>query len=226
MLSAAFCSATALFADTNEFVVNTKKLGAPIQPTMYGIFFEDINFGADGGLYAEKIKNRSFEFPQSLMGWKTTGNVQVMSEGGPFERNPHYVRLSYSGHSVKHTAIENEGFFGVSVKKGEKYRFSVWARGPEVGKSVIEVQLCDYALDMNQHRITRAKITIEGKEWKKYTAELEPFEDCSDGVLRIFLRSPEGKKPESANTCTVTDLEHVSLFPVDTWKGRENGIRK
>lgn len=65
LLSAALCSAGALFADTNEFVVNTKKLGAPIQPTMYGIFFEDINYGADGGLYAEMVKNRSFEFPQS-----------------------------------------------------------------------------------------------------------------------------------------------------------------
>ncbi len=226
LLSAALCSAGALFADTNEFVVNTKKHGAPIQPTMYGIFFEDINYGADGGLYAEMIKNRSFEFPQSLMGWKTTGNVQVMNEGGPFDKNPHYVRMSYSGHRVRHTAIENEGYFGVSVKKGEKYRFSVWARCPEGGKSMIEVQICDYALDMNQHRITRAKIEIDGKEWKKYTAELEPFEDCYDGVLRIFLRSAEGKKPASASEAVVTDLEHVSLFPVDTWKGRENGMRK
>lgn len=79
---------TALYAEGNDFVLNTKKLGAPIQPTMYGIFFEDINYGADGGLYAEMVKNRSFEFPQSLQGWKTTGNVKVMNEGGPFERNP------------------------------------------------------------------------------------------------------------------------------------------
>ena len=52
----------------HQFTVNAKKLGAPVQPTMYGIFFEDINFGADGGLYAELIENRSFEFPQRLMG--------------------------------------------------------------------------------------------------------------------------------------------------------------
>ena len=64
-------------AATNDFVIKTNKPGAPIQPTMYGIFFEDINFGADGGLYAELIKNRSFEFPQTFMGWNTFGKVQV-----------------------------------------------------------------------------------------------------------------------------------------------------
>ena len=57
--------------------VNTKKLGAPIQKTMYGIFFEDINYAADGGLYGELVKNRSFEFPQSLMGWQAFGRVDV-----------------------------------------------------------------------------------------------------------------------------------------------------
>ena len=66
-----------------NLVVNTKKLGAPIQPTMYGLFFEDINFGADGGLYAELIKNRSFEFPQSLMGGKTFGKVEYELMGRP-----------------------------------------------------------------------------------------------------------------------------------------------
>ena len=62
-------------AQTYVMDVNTKKLGAPIQPTMYGIFFEDINYAADGGLYGELVKNRSFEFPQSLMGWQAIGRV-------------------------------------------------------------------------------------------------------------------------------------------------------
>jgi hypothetical protein len=65
----------ALHAQTNELVIQTKKLGAEIQPTMYGLFFEDINYAADGGLYAELVKNRSFEFPQHFMGWKTFGKV-------------------------------------------------------------------------------------------------------------------------------------------------------
>ena len=62
--------------------------GSPIQPTMYGLFFEDINYGADGGLYAELIKNRSFEFPQSLMCWQTFEKLEVKNDG-PFERNLH-----------------------------------------------------------------------------------------------------------------------------------------
>ena len=64
-------------AQTHVFDVNTKKLGAPVQPTMYGIFFEDINYAADGGLYAEMVKNRSFEFPQRMMGWHAFGNFEV-----------------------------------------------------------------------------------------------------------------------------------------------------
>lgn len=231
ILLAAFALGTALSmsAESNDLVLQTKKLGAPIQSTMYGIFFEDINYGADGGLYAEKVKNRSFEFPQSLQGWKTTGNVTVMDQGGPFERNPHYVRLGYSGHRVIHTAIENEGYFGISVNKDEPYRFSVWARcseGQAADTSIIEVQIVDYALDMNQHKIASAKIQIVGKEWKKYEAELKPFETCEQGALRIFLRSKSGKKPEAVSDCVVTDLEHVSLFPKNTWKGRENGMRQ
>lgn len=97
-------------AQVSQLDINLKKVGAPIQPTMYGIFFEDINFAADGGLYAELVKNRSFEFPQDhLQGWKAFGKVEVR-EDGPFERNPHYVRLSEPGHPHKWTGLDNEGF--------------------------------------------------------------------------------------------------------------------
>ena len=107
----------ALQAQTNQMVVNVKKIGAEIQPTMYGLFFEDINYAADGGLYAELVKNRSFEFPQNLMGWKTFGSVKLMDDG-PFDKNPHYVRLSAPKHAAKRTGLENEGFFGIGVKQG------------------------------------------------------------------------------------------------------------
>lgn len=76
-----------------RFDIKPNGKGVAVSPTMYGLFFEDINYGADGGLYAEKIKNRSFDFPQALLGWTTFGNVDVL-EDGPFERNPNYVRLS------------------------------------------------------------------------------------------------------------------------------------
>lgn len=73
-------------AQTHVLDVNTKKLGAPVQPTMYGIFFEDINYAADGGLYAEMVKNRSFEFPQHLMGWRAYGNFELRNDGVPLTR--------------------------------------------------------------------------------------------------------------------------------------------
>ena len=92
-----------VFAQTSDvtFELNTRKTGAPIQSTMYGLFFEDINFGADGGLYAELVKNRSFDFPQSLMGCYTFGNVQVKTDNPPFPNNPTYLKLSPSGHKTK-----------------------------------------------------------------------------------------------------------------------------
>lgn len=107
-----FLSALALTAglslqaqNVNQMVIQANKIGAEIQPTMYGHFFEDINYGADGGLYAELIKNRSFEFPQSFMGWNIFGNVTLQNDG-PFERNPHYVRLGAPSHAHKRTGIE------------------------------------------------------------------------------------------------------------------------
>ncbi|MFW9622841.1 alpha-L-arabinofuranosidase C-terminal domain-containing protein [Bacteroides graminisolvens] len=202
-------------AQTNELVIQTKKLGAEIQPTMYGLFFEDINYGADGGLYAELVKNRSFEFPQNLMGWKTFGHV-TLKDDGPFERNPHYVRLAYPGHDHKRTGLENEGFFGIGVKAGEEYRFSVWARLPEGASSEkIRVEMVKPNTNAERHAFASEELTIDSKEWKKYQVILKPTQTEDKSTLRIFLASKG-----------TIDLEHVSLFPVDTWKGHENGLRK
>lgn len=197
------------------FNINLKKTGAEIPSTMYGLFFEDINYGADGGLYAEKVKNRSFEFANPLMGWNTSGKFEVLSDG-PFEKNPHYVRLKPSGHRDKHTALENEGFFGVSFEKGKKYLFSVWARVPDGGKSKIRVELTDPASDRESQALAAKDIEIEGNEWKQYSASLEPSETVVKGKLRIFLRKPE----------TTVDLEHLSLFPSDVYKENLKMLRK
>ena len=202
-------------AQTHVLDVNTKKLGAPVQPTMYGIFFEDINYAADGGLYAEMVKNRSFEFPQRLMGWRAFGQFDVKDDG-PFERNPHYVRLKYSGHSDKFTGLENEGFFGIAVKQGATYRFSLWARCPEGGKSTLEVSFVDNDTMGEDQRFATVNVEISGKEWKKYTATLKSPRTEPKGALRLFL----------AGDKATTDVEHISLFPTDTWKGRENGMRR
>lgn len=194
-----------------EFSLDTKKIGAPIQPTMYGLFFEDINFAADGGLYAELVKNRSFDFPQNLMGWNTFGKVEVRKDNPLFDQNPTYVVLSDAGHPHKRTGIENEGFRGMGFKQNEKYRFSVWAKTINTNEpQKIRIDLIDSKNDI----LITQQLTINSAEWKKYEVILTPKSTEAKGRLRIFLDS----KGEVA-------LEHVSLFPVNTWKGRENGLR-
>jgi alpha-L-arabinofuranosidase len=181
---------------------------------MYGIFFEDINYAADGGLYAELVKNRSFEFPNAFTGWDISGKVTLMDDG-PFERNPHYVRLAPAGHSDKHTMIENHGFFGMGVKGGQEYRFSVWARVPDGGKAKLWIDIVENATMEEDQMLGNAGIEVSGKEWKKYTAIIKPKRTFAKAHLRVW-----------GDNKVTTDVEHVSLFPVDTWKGRENGMRK
>lgn len=201
-----------------ELTVEAGRSVAEVQPTMYGLFFEDINFAADGGLYAEKVKNRSFEFPDALAGWHTVGNVEVRTDGAPFDRCPHYVRLSPERHREKLTAIENEGFFGVSVSRGEVYRFSVWARGAEGDDAVrLRVAVADPGADGDTQEVAAAVIAVDTPQWTKYTAELKPSATVRRGVLRLM--------PEKGCRGTV-DVEHVSLMPVDTWHGHENGLRR
>lgn len=210
----ALAAGSALQAQTNELVIQAGKPGAEIQPTMYGLFFEDINYAADGGLYAELVKNRSFEFPQHFMGWKTFGKVSLKDDG-PFERNPHYVRLAYAGHPHKQTGLDNEGFFGIGIKKGAEYRFSVWARVAEGEPAKIRVELADTKSMGEQQAFATADVTVDSREWKKYQVILKPEVTNPKAILRVFLASRQ-----------TVDLEHISLFPVDTWQGHENGLRK
>ncbi len=215
---AAFLGATLIAGNAlagNQFDINVGKPGADISPTMYGLFFEDINYGADGGLYAEMIKNRSFEFPDRLMGWRSFGNIEVRDTDGPFDRNPHYVRLSDPGHGEKRTGLDNEGFFGVSFKADSVYRLSVWSRTASDAPSRIKVELIEPDADGESQVCADVKIDVKGFEWKRYTAELRPDRTVAKGRLRIFLDSP-----------AAVDLEHVSLLPADTWKGREGGLRR
>ncbi len=197
----------------NVLDVNTRKLGAPIQSTMYGIFFEDINYAADGGLYGELVKNRSFEFPQHLMGWQAFGCVDVKDDG-PFERCPHYVVLSDPGHRDRRTGLTNEGFFGIGVQKGESYRFSVWAKAPK-GNGTIRVQLIDENTMRERQAFAEQAIDINSKEWKKYSVELKSTMNLKRAKLRIFLKGSNS-----------VALEHISLFPINTYKKRENGMRR
>lgn len=194
-----------------EFSLDTKKVGASIQSTMYGLFFEDINFAADGGLYAELVKNRSFDFPQNLMGWNTFGKVEVRKDNPLFDQNPTYIVLSNPGHPHKRTGIENEGFRGMGFKQNEAYRFSVWAKTENSNEpQKIRIDLLDAKNDI----LVTQYLEINSSDWRKYEVNLIPKATEAKGRLRIFLDSKGS-----------VALEHVSLFPVNTWKGRENGLR-
>ena len=210
----ALAVATGMTAQTHTFDVNTTKVGGPIPSTMYGIFFEDINYAADGGLYAELVKNRSFEFPNHYAGWDISGKV-TLKDDGPFNKNPHYVRLAPSGHSDKHTMIENHGFFGMGVKGGEEYRFSVWARVPDGGTAKLWIDLVDNATMGDDQKLGNGSVEVSGKEWKKYTTILKPSRTFAKAHLRVW-----------GDSKVTTDVEHVSLFPVDTYRKHENGMRK
>ena len=202
-----------LSAQTVVMDVNTKKAGAPIQNTMYGLFFEDINYAADGGLYGELVKNRSFEFPQHFMGWQTFGKVALLDDG-PFERCPHYVRLSHPGHTDRRTGLVNEGFFGIGVQKDETYRFTVWARSPK-GTAQIIVQLIDPSTMGERQEFVGAQIKVMHNKWARYEVLLKSPVTMNKAALRIYLSGRNA-----------IDLEHVSLFPVNTFKNRENGMRR
>ena len=208
MAIASFATAQA----QRQLVLNTKP-GAPVQPTMYGIFFEDINFGADGGLYAELVENRSFEAPLhitasgericgGLQGWNVFGNVKLSSERPAFDRNPHYVTLADDGHREKFTGLENHGYFGMGLKKGLAYKFSVYARTN--GNAKIRVEL----VGNDNEVMAKKSVEIAGKDWKKYTAEITSPRTDAKGFMRIYLESRDA-----------VDLDHVSLFPADAWQG-------
>ncbi len=193
----------------SQMTVNVAKPTAQIQKTMYGIFFEDINFGADGGLYAELVKNRSFEFPQPFTGWVPYGNVQVMTENPCFDRCPHYVRITNDG-ALTRAGLDNEGFKGIGLKKDEAYRLSFYARTTADTPMKLQVEL----VDSHHNNKLKQEVEVSGKDWKKVELRLvAPFTDAHSR-LRILL-----------NTAGAVDMDHISLFPVNTWKGRENGLR-
>lgn len=201
-----FCTS---YAQDSVFVVDMSNIRGKIPSTMYGLFFEDINFGADGGLYAELIKNRSFEFPQPFVGWIPFGNVSIKDEAPCFNRNPHYVRINNNGGLLR-AGIENEGFTGIGVKQNDSYRFSFYARTIDGDQKTMSIEL----IDANGVSMLEKSLKISNSEWQKYSVVFKSTFTDAHAHLRIVLHSKG-----------VVDLDHISLFPVKTWKGRENGLR-
>lgn len=197
--------------------VNPDQLIAAVQPEMWGVFFEDINMGADGGIYAELLKNRSFEFYKPLMGWSTKGkkfqegDLLVLNRRDSKEKNPRYLRVTSRGNTVEDLSLTNEGFRGIGVKKGMTYDFSVFYRaaGPQVK---IHLELID----------TTGKVIGSGvlnplnndNKWNKGTVSFKADETLLKAKFRMWFEGP-GQ----------IDLDIISLFPGDTWKNRKGGLR-
>jgi alpha-N-arabinofuranosidase len=205
-----FSGVTGAKAQSKTLVVNAKTTIAPIQPSMWGLFFEDINFAADGGIYAELVKNRSFEFYKPLMGWKKfgeeyVGQFQIINSQN--ENNPRFLRLeSLQG---KELGLVNEGFRGMGVKAGENYLFSIFARQSE-GVSALKVEL----LDSTGSVIGKTEVKNFSGELKKYEAKFACSASDAKASLRVTL---SGKG--------VLEIDMVSLFPENTFKNRKNGLR-
>ena len=188
--------------------------GPRISPTMWGIFFEDINFGADGGLYAELVKNRSFEFPDPLMGWSaaTTGGSATIKWGVQDQApsnagNPHYLRVTVEGHGL---VLANEGFRGIGVQSGAEYRFSMDTRQTEGGRLGLRLEL----VAPDGRTLARSKLDSPARQWKKQSCTLRATGTDPKATLRLMV---EGRG--------TLDLDMVSLFPLKTWKSRPGGLR-
>jgi alpha-N-arabinofuranosidase len=211
-------SGTALFhgvnAQTHTITVKADQHKGDVQPTMWGVFFEDINFGADGGIYAELVKNRSFEFNSPLMGWKeikqgdATGGILILNRGTQNEMNPRFARITVNSNSGTY-GFTNEGFRGMGVKKDNRYDLSFWLNVVE-GNVSVRAEL----LDAQGKVVGQTTIKTEGSGWKKYQGSLTSSATDQKGKLNIIF---DGKG--------LIDVDMISLFPGDTWKNRPGGMR-
>ena len=209
--------------------------GKAISNELLGIFFEDINNCADGGLYAELIQNGSFEFNANerdgwgpSTAWKilrpghSQGMLQSRMDNSIHPNNPTYMRLHaertrefYDYNGWRGYGIQNDGFGGMVVKAGQKYDFSVFLRNIGGAKQV-RVALVEPVLGWppkDPKLLAEATITVSDKSWKKYEAVFTPSEDCENAALQILMLT-DGDM----------DIDMVSLMPEDTYKG--HGLRK
>ena len=217
LITTGLLSSPLLQAQNNAITISTNKITATVQPTMWGIFFEDINLGADGGIYAELVKNRSFEFYKPLMGWTVNqnkfneGSVLVLNRQEANIANPRYVRITKNIASDT-LGITNEGFRGMGIKKGLRYDFSVMYRQQNAGLK-LHVELVSTAGKIIGSAVLSPTV-VDGKEWKKEAVSFTATDTTLKGKLNIWFEGT-GK----------IDLDMISLFPEDTWKKRPGGMR-
>lgn len=190
-----------------------------ISDLLYGIFFEDINFAADGGLYAEMVQNRSFEFTSLAQGnekhsWRDVGEISANvvtddPEGALNCNNTNYMVLTNNTQDAP-AGIANRGFLeGMAVEAGKSYRCSVWAKGLEDYDGGIELAIIE-----NGESIGEAAISELTGEWQQYEVLMKPVRSAYKNVELQLTIGPGS-----------VAVDMVSLFPTDTYKGRENGLR-
>ena len=210
--------------------------GKAISNELIGIFFEDINNSADGGLYAELIQNGAFEFsPVERDGWgpgtawritrpgHSTGYIQPRMDNPVHANNATYMRLhceranqyyDYTGWTG--FGIQNDGFDGISVKAGEKYDFSAFMRNVKGDAKQVRVVLIEPVKDWppkDPKLLAETTFDVSNGDWKKFEAVLTPNADCKQAALQILVLTKGDM-----------DIDVVSLMPEDTYKG--HGLRK
>lgn len=214
LLAAMMVGSTSLFAQTPvSFKVDLDQSAGKMSQGMWGVFFEDINMGADGGIYAELVKNRSFEFNEPWMGWKKLtkepeGTFLIINnskrKGNPRSlkiRNPKGLQLG----------VQNEGFRGMGIKKGEQYEFSLLFKEASGGMR-IRVEL----LNEEDKVIGSSELMLSsGSDWQTGATKFTASETVAKGKLNVWI--------EGAGDA---EVDMISLFPTDTWKNRPKGLRK
>jgi alpha-L-arabinofuranosidase len=194
-----------------------------ISPDLFGLFFEDINYAADGGLYAEMVQNRSFEYNPTERGdwnpfsyWEyvtpgfSYGTISVETNSPINQKNPHYVVIKIEHVGTGGVGIKNLGFNGMVVKANDKYNFSLVAKQLSPGPISLTVSLQNPSGKV----LAENKFSTSSNEWKKYTTNLTPSVS-SDSAVLVVLATTEGKLA----------LDVISLFPEKTFKNRPNGLR-
>jgi alpha-L-arabinofuranosidase len=199
-----------------SITIDVSHPGAKISPTLYGIFFEEINHAGDGGLYAELIRNRSLE-EQTTLGWslESSGTAQArmaLDTSKPLNnsnRTSLRVEVVRADKSAS-VAVVNEGYWGIALQRGEKYNLSFYARATGLGVAL------EARLQGPEGKVFAAQsITGIGPEWKRYAASFE-----SSGA------EPKARLALVASAPGTIWLDTVSLFPAKTFKGRPNGMRQ
>jgi alpha-L-arabinofuranosidase len=189
--------------------------GTPVHRTLHGLFFEDINYGADGGLYAELVQNRSFEHADALYSWSEVqphgqGRMLVHTEAPLNANNPHFLRLQLPAGPDAELGVANRGYDGIAVRDGESYRFSAHVRVRAGETATLTVQLQDASGKV----LATQTLTARPSHWQKLESVLAPNATTSNAKLLVLARG-----------AAVVDLDMISLFPVKTFKNRPNGLR-